>query len=56
MVEVIDIAGPASVFSKAEQSHPGTYRLHIAPPAGGKIATNEGEETRIHFTRSLEAH
>lgn len=40
--EAIDIAGPASVFSKAEQLHPGTYRLHIASPAGGTVQTNAG--------------
>jgi transcriptional regulator GlxA family with amidase domain len=40
--EAIDIAGPASVFSKAEQLHPGTYRLHIASPAGGTVLTNSG--------------
>lgn len=38
--EAIDIAGPASVFSKAEMMHPGTYRLHIASPAGGSVQTN----------------
>ena len=41
-VEAIDIAGPASVFSKAEQLHPGSYRLHIASPAGGTVLTNGG--------------
>ncbi|CAN7531870.1 DJ-1/PfpI family protein [Variovorax paradoxus] len=41
-VEVIDVAGPASVFSKAEQMHPGRYRLHIASPAGGTVSTNGG--------------
>ena len=30
--EAIDIAGPASVFSKAEHPRPGTYRLHVASP------------------------
>jgi transcriptional regulator GlxA family with amidase domain len=40
--EAIDIAGPASVFSKAELLHPGTYRLHIASPAGGSVHTNSG--------------
>lgn len=40
--EVIDIARPASVFSKAELLHPGTYRLHIASPAGGGLLTNAG--------------
>lgn len=41
-VEAIDIAGPASVFSKAERLHPGSYRLHIASPAGGNVLTNGG--------------
>ncbi|MET3464372.1 GlxA family transcriptional regulator [Variovorax atrisoli] len=41
-VEAIDIAGPASVFSKAEQMRPGTYRLHIASPVGGSVLTNGG--------------
>jgi transcriptional regulator GlxA family with amidase domain len=40
--EAIDIAGPASVFSKAEQLHPGTYRIHIASPTGGTVLTNSG--------------
>ena len=40
--EAIDIAGPASVFSKAELLHPGTYQLHIASPAGGSVRTNAG--------------
>ena len=41
-VEAIDVAGPASVFSKAEQLRPGSYRLHIASPAGGNVLTNGG--------------
>ena len=41
-VESIDVAGPASVFTKAEQMHPGSYRLHIASPAGGTVLTNGG--------------
>lgn len=40
--EVIDVAGPASVFSKAEQLRPGTYRLHTASPTGGMVVTNAG--------------
>ena len=40
--EAVDIAGPASVFSKAERLHPGTYRLHIASPSGGSVHTNAG--------------
>lgn len=41
-VEAIDIAGPASVFSKAEELCPGTYRLHVASPAGKTVLTNSG--------------
>jgi transcriptional regulator GlxA family with amidase domain len=41
-VEAIDIAGPASVFSKAEQLRPGSYRLHVASPAGHTVLTNSG--------------
>jgi transcriptional regulator GlxA family with amidase domain len=40
--EAIDIAGPASVFSKAEELRPGTYRLRIASPGGGAVVTNSG--------------
>jgi transcriptional regulator GlxA family with amidase domain len=50
--EAIDIAGPASVFSKAELLHPGTYRLHIASPAGGTVLTNAG--LSITGTRRLQ--
>lgn len=39
-VETIDIAGPASVFSKAELIQPGSYRLHVASPSGGTVQTN----------------
>ncbi|MGS5085719.1 GlxA family transcriptional regulator [Hydrogenophaga sp. A37] len=38
--EAIDIAVPASVFSKAEQLRPGTYRLHTASASGGTVLTN----------------
>jgi transcriptional regulator GlxA family with amidase domain len=41
-VEAIDVAGPASVFTKAEGLRPGTYRLHIASPAGDTVLTNAG--------------
>lgn len=41
-VEALDVAGPASVFSKAELLRPGTYRLHIASPRGGAVTTNSG--------------
>jgi transcriptional regulator GlxA family with amidase domain len=41
-VEVIDVAGPASVFSKAEELCPGTYRLQVASPTGKTVLTNSG--------------
>ncbi len=41
-VEAIDVAGPSSVFSKAEALRPGSYRLHIASPSGHTVATNAG--------------
>lgn len=41
-VEAIDVAGPASVFSKAELLRPGTYRVLVASPAGGTVLTNGG--------------
>lgn len=41
-VEVIDVAGPASVFSKAEELRPGSYGLHLASPGGGTVTTNSG--------------
>lgn len=40
--EAVDLAGPASVFSKAEQHRPGTYRMHLASPSGGTVLTNAG--------------
>ena len=50
--EAIDIAGPASVFSKAEALHPNSYRLHIASPTGGTVVTNSG--LSIFGTRKLQ--
>jgi transcriptional regulator GlxA family with amidase domain len=50
--EAIDLAGPASVFSKAEQRRPGTYRMHVASPSGGTVLTNAG--LGIVGTRKLE--
>src|SRR5262245_36992977 len=40
--EAIDISGPASVFSKAELLHPGTYLVHFASAAVGTVFTNSG--------------
>jgi len=41
-VEALDISGPASVFSKADERRPGSYRVHVASPAGGTVQTNSG--------------
>ncbi|MBL7090552.1 DJ-1/PfpI family protein [Acidovorax sp.] len=41
-VEAIDIAAPASAFSKAALAVPGTYRVHMASPRGGAVGTNAG--------------
>jgi transcriptional regulator GlxA family with amidase domain len=49
--EAIDIAAPASIFSKAEALRPGTYAVHIASPAGGTVRTNSG--LRLVGTRKL---
>jgi transcriptional regulator GlxA family with amidase domain len=50
--EAIDIAAPASVFSKAESLRPGTYRLHLVSPRGGTVLTNSG--LSIAGTRPLQ--
>lgn len=39
-VEVLDVAGPASVFAKAAECVPGTYRIATVSPAGGVVRTN----------------
>lgn len=41
-VEVLDIAGPASVFGRAESLRPGSYRVHVASPRGGTVPTSAG--------------
>lgn len=40
--EAIDVAGPASVFSKAEQLRPGTYAVRVASAGGGDVRSNSG--------------
>jgi transcriptional regulator GlxA family with amidase domain len=40
--EAIDIAGPASVISKATELRPCSYQLHVASPHGGVVRTNSG--------------
>lgn len=39
-VEVLDVAGPASVFAKAAEFVPGSYRITTVSPAGGVVRTN----------------
>lgn len=39
-VEVLDVAGPASVFAKAAEFVPGSYRMATVSPAGGTVRTN----------------
>lgn len=51
-VEAIDVAGPASVFSKAEEIQPGNYRLGVASPDGGTVLTNSG--FNLASTQALE--
>jgi len=41
-VEAIDVASPASAFSKASLLVPGAYRVRIASPRGGTVATSAG--------------
>lgn len=41
-VEAIDVASPASAFSKASLRVPGAYRVRIASPRGGTVATSAG--------------
>lgn len=41
-VQLLDVTGPADVFAKAEQRHPGSYKLIIASPAGGEVESNSG--------------
>ena len=41
-VEAIDVASPASAFSKASLLAPGAYRVRIASPRGGTVATSAG--------------
>lgn len=41
-VEAIDIAAPASAFSKASLCAPDAYRVRIASPRGGAVGTSAG--------------
>lgn len=41
-VEAIDVAAPASAFSKASLHRPGAYRVRVASPRGGAVATSAG--------------
>lgn len=51
-VEAIDVAGPTSVFSKAEMRRPGSYRLHVASPGGRTVVTSSG--LHLAATRALQ--
>ncbi len=50
-VQLLDVAGPSSVFSAVEREHPGSYNLIVASPRGGTVATNSG--ITLADTRSL---
>ena len=54
-VESIDVAGPASVFTKAEQLRPGTYRLHVASPAGGTASVPSSPRTGVATPLKMKA-
>lgn len=41
-VEAMDVAAPASAFSKAALHVPGAYRVRTASPHGGTVATSAG--------------
>lgn len=41
-VEALDVAAPASAFSKAALHVPGAYRVRVASPLGGAVATSAG--------------
>ena len=41
-VEALDIAAPASAFSKAALHQPGAYRVTLASPHGGSVRTSAG--------------
>jgi transcriptional regulator GlxA family with amidase domain len=48
-VQPIDVSGPMSVFSVANEHQPGAYSLFIASPRGGEVSTNAG----LTFSRTL---
>lgn len=41
-VEALDVAAPASAFSKAAELVPGAYRVTLVSPQGGEVRTNSG--------------
>ncbi len=41
-VQLLDVAGPSSVFSCVERNRAGSYTIIIASPKGGSILTNSG--------------
>lgn len=48
-VQPLDVSGPTSVFSVANEHRPEAYSLFIASPRGGEVATNAG----LTFSRTL---
>lgn len=41
-VQPLDVSGPSSVFSVANEHRPDAYSLFIASPKGGEVSTNAG--------------
>lgn len=41
-VQPLDVTGPMSVFQAAEVLRPGSYRVQLASPHGGEVASNAG--------------
>ncbi|MFO0559181.1 MAG: helix-turn-helix domain-containing protein [Polyangiales bacterium] len=52
-VQPVDLAGPATVFSIANEHQPGAYELWIASPKGGTVTSNAGMS--VANTRAFEA-
>lgn len=52
-VQPVDLSGPATVFSLANEHQPGAYELWIASPRGGTVTSNAG--LRVASTRALDA-
>jgi transcriptional regulator GlxA family with amidase domain len=48
-VQPLDVSGPSSVFSAANEHRPGAYTLFVASPHGGEVTTNAG----LTFSRTV---